>query len=205
MRLQLISLPLFLAACAPAISDVATPGGPMGTDGTDGTGGTDDAAGTDGTDGTALPEARVLVSGEWAPTGLEVDDDPCRWATSMEWVGLSLSAVLPEAFDVDASENSFEIEAVDYGAQGPITCTIEDDAFSCEQQRVEPNAYGLGRAGWEYAIDFSGDVESDNVLRGTAVVSFPQVDSQSQGWLDYYDIALEDCTQVFTLELSIAN
>ena len=78
-----------------------------------------------------------------------------------------------------------------------------DDDFACEQQQVFPLAYDLGSFGWEYAIDFTGRATNERLLQGTAVVSFPSVDPDSASWLDYFGIDLAECTQVYSLEISI--
>lgn len=202
MSRSIVLLSVVALGCTATVADVADPGdGPGGTVGdTDGTDGTDGT--TDGTEPEPDP-GLTLASGVWTPTGLDVEEDPCDWNNSMRTVGLSIEAFLPSAFEVDASEGEFTIEAIDYGAQGPISCTISDDDFSCEQQRVAPLAYDLGAIGWEYAIDFNGRATNEGLLQGTAVVSFPSVDPDSEGWLDYFGIDPSECTQVYSLEIAV--
>ena len=47
---------------------------------------------------------------------------------------------------VDASTGSFQIEAVDYGTEGPVTCTLSGADFTCQPQRATP------ALGWTYRL-----------------------------------------------------
>ena len=128
--------------------------------------------------------------------------DPCGWAEILEdYYGSEIGDFLPSSFEVSGEEGVFEIEASSFGARGPITCTIVDDAFTCEQQEVVPLAYDIGEYGWEYAIDYSGTVEDESTLRGIAVVSYPSIDGTTEYWLDRAGIRASDCTQSLELDL----
>lgn len=207
MSRSIILLSVVSLGCTATVADVAAPGGDLGgtvgdTAGGDGTtDGTTDGA----TDGTEPEPGLTLVSGVWSPTGLGVEEDPCEWNDSMRTIGFAIETFLPSEFEVNAGEGEFTIEAIDYGAQGPISCTITDDDFACEQQRVSPLPYDLGANGWEYAIDFNGRATNERLLQGTAVVSFPSVDANSARFLEYLGVALEECTQVYSLEIGIES
>lgn len=209
MSARFIALSLALFACEPVKADLATPDGDgAGLDAGSGTGG-DDGAGGDGSGGdtgggTGEPEpATTLESGDWVPTDVDVDDDPCDWNDVLEdFFGISVLEFLPTSFEVDGEEGKFEIEAQDYGARGPIECEIEGDAFTCETQSVAPVLFEMGEAGWVYRIDYSGTVVDEETLRGRAVVSYPSVDRGTEQTFDYYGVDPADCTQVYTLELS---
>jgi len=148
-----------------------------------------------------------LAAGVWVPAGAELVDDPCEWDGVLQgYFGIETVALLPGGFAVDGEEGTFEIEAVDYGARGPIDCTIDEDgAFGCAAQSVTPEAYGLGSQGWLYAIDFSGQVIDEERIVGTAVVSYPAVDVSTANVLAWYDVQPEDCSQVFELELVLGD
>ena len=118
------------------------------------------------------------------------------------WWGVDITDFLPSTFDVDGEEGTFEIEAQSYGAQGPITCTIEDGEFDCEQQSVDPTTYDIYEYGWEYAIDFTGEVVDENTIRGEAVVTWPGVDDYTEYYLSEAGLRPSDCPQVVSLELS---
>ena len=115
-------------------------------------------------------------------------------------VGIPVTDFLPSRFDVEGEESSFTIEAQSYGAQGPIATTIEDGAFTCEQQSVDPTTYDL-KYGWEYAIDFSGEVVDESTIRGEAVVNWPSVDGYTEYYLSEDGYRPSDCPQTVTLEL----
>ena len=208
MPRSILLVSLVALGCTAIEADIGVPSaGAGGTDpsvgGSDGSG-PGGGDGTDaGSDGTEPEPELTLASGIWSPLGLGVEADPCDWNETMGSFGLSIEAFLPSEFEVVAEEGQFTIEALSYGARGPIDCTITGDEFSCEQQRVSPLAYDLGAYGWEYAIDFNGQAPSERVLQGTAVVSFPSVDRQSAGWFDYYGIDISECTQVYSLELGV--
>jgi len=172
-------------------------------DGDMGDAGGDGAGNGSGSNVEEDPPEPTLSSGEWKPTAASVVSDPCEWVEVLdEYYGSDIAELLPSEFEVDGEEGSFEIEAQSYGARGPITCTIAEGAFSCEQQEVVPLAFDIGEYGWEYAIDFSGEVVDEQTIRGTAVVSYPSIDETTEYWLDRYGIDASDCTQTLELELS---
>lgn len=205
MSRSTLLLSLVALGCTAIEADVAAPGGEGGgpTEDTAGGDGTTDGATDGGTDGTEPEPELTLASGVWSPTDLGVEDDPCEWNDTIATFGLSVLDLLPSEFEVVAEEGRFTIEALSYGARGPISCTISGEEFTCEQQRVFPLAYDLGAYGWEYAVDFSGRAPSAGLLQGTAVVSFPSVDGQSARAFEYYGIDVSACTQVYSLELGV--
>ena len=129
-------------------------------------------------------------------------DQPARFALLQADALVRLLLRVLAGEQVDGEEGSFEIEAQSYGARGPITCTITEGAFDCEQQEVVPLAFDIGEYGWEYAIDYSGEVVDEQTIRGVAVVSYPGIDETTAYWLDRYGISASDCTQTLELELS---
>ena len=77
--------------------------------------------------------------------------------------------------------------------------TVEFNADGVYTSRV---FYDIGDYGWVYEIDFAGEVVDEQTIRGTAVVSYPSVDSTTAYWLEYGGIRAEDCDQTLELELS---
>ena len=221
MKRALLPLMLCLNACAPVIpssdsdgsadADVGTPGdvddgdkeGEIG----DGTGdGTGPGDANNDEEEEVEPAEPTLKSGDWKATDAAVLSDPCEFVSVVEdWWRTDFAELLPSEFEVEGEEGAFEIEAQSYGAQGPIDCTITEGAFSCEEQEVEPLAFDIGEYGWEYAIDFSGQVVDENTIRGVAVVSYPSVDDYTAYYLGEAGIRPEDCTQTLELELSFAD
>jgi hypothetical protein len=209
-----------LVGCAPTIAgdgsddasqEALSPGDADGNGTVDGDmgEGTGDGTGDDGAGNGAGSEVEeevpepTLSSGEWKPTAASIVADPCEWVEILDdYYGSDIVDLLPSEFEVDGEEGSFEIEAQSYGARGPITCTITEGAFDCEQQEVIPLAFDIGEYGWEYAIDFSGEVVDEQTIRGVAVVSYPGIDDTTAYWLDRYGISASDCSQTFDLELS---
>lgn len=210
-------LPLgLLMACDPAVvktgpddegsDDVVTDeglpdSGGETNDGSDAPGGEDA-----GSDGGGSDPGLTLQSGTWVVSSVEVLDDACDWDFVLSnYYGVSLFGLLPSSFDVDAEAGAFAIEAIDYGASGPIDCTLDGDDFSCETQSVSPVAYSLGAVGWEYAVVFEGQALDDGRLSGVASVSFPSIDGETWRTLEYYDIDPSDCAQDWNLELVAAD
>jgi hypothetical protein len=170
-------------------------------------GGTDDSGGDGGDDGSEVDDDPVPVdvvdSGTWVATAASIEDDPCQFDQLLStYLRLDLLELLPGEFAVEGSPEGFEIEALGYGADGPIDCAVEDDgAFACEDQFVEPLDYSLGELGWVYQIRFFGVVEDSGRVRGEAVVDYPSVDSDTAWVLDAVGLDISECTQTFYLEL----
>jgi len=214
MRQTQLILIAFIAACAPTIVEKTDEGATGSTvpgegEGEGEAGGEGEGEGEVGGEGEgegegeADPPEPTLASGEWAPSDAALTSDPCDWVAVLdEYYDSEILDWLPTEFEVEGEEGSFQIEAQDYGAQGPITCTITDGQFTCEQQDVEPTYADLGYYGWEYEVDFSGEVIDENTIRGTAVVRYPSVDESTAYWLGTAGIESTDCDQTFELELS---
>ena len=94
------------------------------------------------------PVDTQLASGYWRLDYARTVDDDCFPESPDSRT--SLVSYLPEGFMVDASTGSFQIEAVDYGTEGPVTCTLSGADFTCQPQRATP------ALGWTYQIVFSG-------------------------------------------------
>jgi hypothetical protein len=219
MKRALLPLLMCLTACAPVVvgddSDGSTDEGtgavgPDGSDDADGEGELGEDGEGDGEGNNeeeeeeeVEPPELTLASGDWEVSGAALVDDPCDFVGVVEdWWGTDFGELLPSEFEVEGDEGRFDIEAQSYGAQGPISCTITDGSFSCEQQEVDPLTFDLDEYGWSYEIDFSGEVSDENTIRGTAVVSYPSVDDYTEYYLGEAGIRPEDCTQVLELELS---
>ena len=145
----------------------------------------------------------TLESNIWVVTEAILIEDTCNWDTSLrEFFGVGADALLPNDFTVDGFENSFEIEANDYGASGPISCVINDLEFDCETQSVTPIDFDLGTYGWTYAIDFSGFINDERSLNGTAEVSFPTVTDWLIPIFQSGGIDASQCVQSFELSIS---
>lgn len=157
-----------------------------------------------GLDPSAPPESEPpevsVYSGRWSAEDFPVLEDPCGLDDSLRAFGWDPSLLLPQLFDVQSSESGFRIQAVDYGAQDEIVCTVSGRAFTCEPQTVVPvDDFGFGEYGWVYEIVFSGEVQTGGLIEGTVVTSFPEIGTE---WLDYaraYGIELEGCTQTHSL------
>ena len=151
----------------------------------------------------ALPSVNVQ-SGVWSVSLATLKDDPCDWNTQLtQFFGVGSDALLPSDFTVAGYEDAFEIEANSYGASGPIECSIEGMEFTCETQSVTPVDFDLGSYGWTYAIDFSGELNDERSLEGTAFVRFPTVSEFLIPIFESAGIDVTQCTQ--TYELSILN
>ena len=146
----------------------------------------------------------TLQSGVWSAANPVLVEDTCDWDSMLrQFFGVGSDALLPKDFTVESFDGYFEIEANSYGASGPIVCGIEDSAFTCETQSVTPIDFDLGTYGWTYAIDFSGVINSDRSLNGTAVVRFPTVSDFLVPVFESGGVDVSQCTQ--TYEFSIIN
>lgn len=216
MRALIALSTILFVGCAPSIAsigdkdDTASELGDEALPGDDGAPGTDEPGDGDGSGGEGgggdtpdEPDPVTLQSGVWVPTGVGVEDDPCDFVGVLsDYMGLDIVDFLPTAFEVSGEADAFRIEAIDYGAQGPIDCEITGDEFECEEQRVSPLFYDLGRFGWEYGITYFGRVDGDDVLRGEAIVRYPSADDGTEFTLEQYGYDLSECTQTFYLEIS---
>ena len=148
-----------------------------------------------------------MVSGTWELTGYETVDDPCAWnAAVYEWTRLEIGAFLPSTFTVTGRADAFEIKAVDYGAKETVECVFEGEAFTCSQQVVDPNPVtSYWPRNWLYEIDFSGRYIDEGQIEGQAVVAYPKVDDNSAYWLRINGMDPAECTQVYTLNLAVAE
>lgn len=145
----------------------------------------------------------VVETGTWNLDTAQLLDDPCQWdAPLVDFFGVGSDALLPQSFDVEGSDGSFQIEAVSYGASGPINCSIDRTNFSCETQNVVPVDYDLGEYGWEYAIDFSGSLNNEGSLVGTAKVTFPEVSEYVVGIFEYLGTDPFSCSMTYELAIS---
>ena len=118
----------------------------------------------------------VLESNTWYVNEAIMIEDSCDWDTALrQFFGIGSEALLPESFSVEGFDGSFNIEANDYGASGPISCGFNGSSFTCDTQSVTPLAFDLGTYGWTYAIDFSGFANDETSITGTAEVTFPTI------------------------------
>ena len=108
---------------------------------------------------------------------------------------------LPEGFQVDPLDGAFDIEADDslFETPGPITCTLDGESFTCEQQTA------TAAIGWTYAIDFTGTVPESDLIRGTAVVRYLAVDAYNEGRFEEAGLDHTTCTNTVIMELSWAD
>jgi hypothetical protein len=217
-------LALLITGCAPA-SAVLDPAGEEPSEGTAEDGLVDAGAADDGADPSESdgdpgesgdgaddsPEddepapTDVVDSGTWQATAASIEDDPCQFDQYLStYLRLGISELLPTAFAVEGDVEGFQIEALDYGAEGPIDCAVDaDGAFDCEDQFVAPLDYGLGDLGWVYQVRYFGVVESAGRLRGEAVVDYPSIDGDTAWVLDAVGLDISACTQTFFLELQL--
>ena len=146
---------------------------------------------------------RVLNNGIWLLTESTLVDDPCNWLEEIPKFGdgvvsLYLGKLLPERFDVEAFDESFNIKAKSYRAQDFIECEVDEMLFSCETQTATASYYFDG---FTYYIDFTGRIINNNTIQGEAVVNFG-IDGWWVDFLDNYEgLDVSQCTQ--TLELTI--
>ncbi len=153
----------------------------------------------EGEENTTSP---ILISGIWRVSDAGLIGDTCDWdAQIRSFFGVGTDELLPSDFTVFGQEESFEIEANAYGAAGPISCALVDSEFTCEMQSVTPIDFDLGALGWTYAIDFSGVVQNERSLEGTAIVSFPTVSELLVSVFEAVGIDTDQCTQTYTLSL----
>ena len=152
---------------------------------------------------------RVINDGIWSLTESVLLDDPCDWLELIPNFGdgvvaVSLETLLPERFDVEATDDSFKIKAKSYRARDFIECNVENSSFVCETQTAAAARYYFD--GFTYSIDFTGTVIDDNSIQGVAVVRY-SIDDENWwvGFIESYVDSAEDyiseCTQ--TLELTI--
>ena len=202
MRAKLVLIPCLASACvvsnpAPLITDDI-----IEEDDINEYDESDDDASNEETE--EFPSSVTVQSGVWNVSLATLKEDTCDWNTQLTQIfGMGSDALLPADFTVEGYEDSFEIEANSYGASGPIECTIEGMDFTCETQSVTPVDFDLGSYGWTYAIDFSGQLNDERSLEGTAVVSFPTVSEFLIPVFESAGIDVTQCTQ--TYELSLFN
>ena len=135
-----------------------------------------------------------LASGYWRlDYARTVDDDFFSESPDSR---TNLVSYLPEGFTIDASTGSFLIEAVDYGTEGPVTCTLSGADFTCQPQRATP------ALGWTYQIVFSGRVRSSEQIQGQAAVKYLGLDPYNEEALGRAGIDFENCVSNMLLELT---
>ena len=194
---------VLMTGCSPVIASLSDGDGAGAGAGTGGDG-TDSGDPDSGT--TPDEPGKTLTSGRWALSQAETLKDPCGWNQALvDFTGIRINDLLPSEFDVEAEEGRFEIEAVDYGAEGSIDCEFTDEEFSCDLQTVSPEIYDLGAYGWLYEITFTGSYVDDETIEGQAVVDYPSVDEGSAQAFDYYDIDPDDCSQTFGLTITYSG
>ena len=199
MKSSFLCLP-FIVACAPfsGVIDIANESGPVDT------GSPDDPD----TPGESTPQDAV-ADGVWLRTESVLVEDPCDWETEMPKYGYGsvvpdLDSVLPDQFDVMATEDGFKIKATSYRAQDYITCDQIDDAFSSDDAFSCTIQTASGRsvfAGFTYFIAFQGIVIDSQTIEGTAVVRFEVGGNFWPDFLDNYDLDITQCTQAVTLRI----
>ena len=146
----------------------------------------------------------VLESSIWYVTDAVLIEDTCEWDPLLrQFFGIGSDALLPSDFTVEGLEGSFFIEANDYGANGPISCELNELNFTCQTQTVIPLDFDLGTYGWTYAIDFSGYAIDENSISGTAQVSFPTISDWLIPIFQSSGIDASQCSQSFDLSISI--
>ena len=140
------------------------------------------------------PVDTQLASGYWRLDYARTVDDDCFPESPDSRT--SLVSYLPEGFTIDASTGSFQIEAVDYGTEGPVTCTLSGADFTCQPQRATP------ALGWTYQIVFSGRVRSSEQIQGQAAVKYLGLDPYNEEALGRAGIDFENCVSNMLLELT---
>ena len=101
---------------------------------------------------------------------------------------------LPQGFTIQATTNSFLIEAIDYGTDGPVSCPLTGAQFTCSPQRASTLT-------WTYQIVFSGNLRSYEVIQGQAFVRYLEADSYNQELFDEQGFDLEQCSSTILMEL----
>ena len=140
------------------------------------------------------PVDTPLASGYWRLDYARTVDDDC-FPESQDSRS-DLVQYLPEAFTIDASAGSFQIEAVDYGTEGPVTCRLSGAEFTCQPQRATP------AIGWTYQIVFTGRVRSYEQIQGQAAVKYLGLDPYNEEALRRAGIDFENCVSNLILELT---
>ena len=140
------------------------------------------------------PVDTQLASGYWRLDYARTVDDDCFPESPDSRT--SLVSYLPEGFTIDAYTGSFQIEAVDYGTEGPVTCTLSGADFTCQPQRATP------ALGWTYQIVFSGRVRSSEQIQGQAAVKYLGLDPYNEEALGRAGIDFENCVSNMLLELT---
>ena len=135
-----------------------------------------------------------LASGYWRLDYARTGDDDC-FPESQD-SRTNLVGYLPEGFTIDATSGSFQIEAVDYGTDGPVTCTLSGADFTCQPQRATP------ALGWTYQILFSGRLRSSEQIQGQAAVKYLGLDPYNEEALGRAGIDFENCVSNMLLELT---
>lgn len=220
MKLHYALIPFALCACAnPTIGtstmdkdvdaeestspeDTVEETTPEGSDSSDNTDSSPDEAGSD--NGQGGSSVYVLESNTWYVTEAIMVEDTCDWDTALrQFFGIGSEALLPESFTVDGFDGSFNIEANDYGAAGPISCGFSGTSFECDTQSVTPLAFDLGTYGWTYAIDFSGFANDETSISGTAEVTFPTISDWLIPIFQSSGVDVSQCVQTFELSISV--
>ena len=222
MRLWIWMSPLLLSCSSAGIeievSEGEVPGVEDGGEGSSG-GDVDPDPGTDPNpdpDPDPEPETRTVKSGQWVLDSSELVEDECGWMEALyevtrdaSWVeeAIEYNAFLPQTFDVDGGEDTFEIRATNFGAESYILCAFEGDEFGCEMQNADSQQVVTGwPTYWEYEIDFSGSWVDENTLTGEALVTFPQSNPGDDWTLQVSGLGSpEDCEQKYRLTLTTSN
>jgi len=149
-----------------------------------------------------------LTSGIWDLADATTSSDPCGWNYHLaNNFGLDFTTFLPSSFNVDAEDGLFRIKAIDYGARDNITCTIDEQDFSCTLQTVDAQQVTSTEDGngwpryWIYEISFEGTIIDEDNLSGVASVEFPVVNPGDAFSLGTAGMDNTECGQSFELTL----
>ena len=183
-----------------------TPEDSNSSDDSDTSGNSDDSPDETGSDNgqNGGSSTYVLESNTWYVTEAVMIEDTCDWDSALrQFFGIGSESLLPESFSVDGFDGSFNIEANEYGASGPISCGFSGASFECETQSVTPLAFDLGTYGWTYAIDFSGAANDETSISGIAEVTFPTVSDWLIPIFQSSGVDVSQCVQTFELSISV--
>ena len=152
-----------------------------------------------------------ITSGTWILAESSVVSDPCDWNSYVETYGVDFTAFLPTSFNVNAEAGQFGIKANNFGARDTITCTIDDQDFSCTLQTVDSQSVTTFEDGrgwpryWVYEISFEGRIIDEDNLIGVASVEFPSVNPGDAWAIGIYGMSLAECGQAYELTLVSQN
>ena len=139
------------------------------------------------------PVDTQLASGYWRLDYARTVDDDCFPESPDSRT--SLVSYLPEGFTIDAYTGSFQIEAVDYGTEGPVTCTLSGADLPASHSALPRLSAGptrlCSRGGSAHRTD-----------SGSAAVKYLGLDPYNEEALGRAGIDFENCVSNMLLELT---